>query len=55
MIKYKVTYIHTYHLRFIPEGVAETCQIFLRDTRVLQKNLAMTHTADVTNSKPIAV
>jgi hypothetical protein len=29
--------IHTYHSRFIPEGVAEVCQIFLRDTHVLQK------------------
>jgi hypothetical protein len=25
------TYIHTYHSRFIPEGVAEVSQIFLRD------------------------
>jgi hypothetical protein len=29
------TYIHTYHSRFIPEGVAETSQIFLRDAHVL--------------------
>jgi hypothetical protein len=28
-------YIHTYHSRFIPEGVAEVSQIFLRDTHVL--------------------
>jgi hypothetical protein len=26
------TNIHTYHSRFISEGVAETFQIFLRDT-----------------------
>jgi hypothetical protein len=26
-------YIHTYHSRFIPEGVAETSQIFLRDAK----------------------
>jgi hypothetical protein len=27
--------VHTYHLRFIPEGVVEISQIFLRDTHVL--------------------
>jgi hypothetical protein len=31
------TYIHTYHSRFIPEGVAEVSQIFLRDIHVLPK------------------
>jgi hypothetical protein len=31
------TYIHTYHSRFIPGGVAEVSQIFLRDTHVLPK------------------
>jgi hypothetical protein len=31
------TYIHTYHSRFIPEGVAELSQIFPRDTHVLPK------------------
>jgi hypothetical protein len=30
-------YIHTYHSRFIPEGVAEISQIFLRDTHVLPR------------------
>jgi hypothetical protein len=30
-------YIHTYHSRFIPKGVAEASQIFLRDTHVLPK------------------
>jgi hypothetical protein len=30
-------YIDTYHSRFIPEGVAEVSQIFLRDTHVLLK------------------
>jgi hypothetical protein len=29
--------LYTYHLRFIPEGVAEVSQIFLRDTHVLVK------------------
>jgi hypothetical protein len=29
--------IHTYHSRFIPEGVAEVSQIFLRDTHLLPK------------------
>jgi hypothetical protein len=33
-------YIHTYRSRFIPEGVAEAIQIFLRDTHVLQKLVA---------------
>jgi hypothetical protein len=47
-------YIHKYHSRFIPEGVAEVSQIFLRDTHVLLK-LAMINTADVTDGKPIAV
>jgi hypothetical protein len=31
------TYIHTYHSRFIPEGVAEVSQIFLREPHVLPK------------------
>jgi hypothetical protein len=31
------TYIHTYHSRFIPKGVAEVSQIFLQDTHVLPK------------------
>jgi hypothetical protein len=31
------TYIHTYHSRFIPEGVSAVSQIFLRDTHVLPK------------------
>jgi hypothetical protein len=34
---YKHTYIHTYHSRFIPEGVGEVSQIFLLDTHVLPK------------------
>jgi hypothetical protein len=33
----ELTYIHTYHIRFVPEGVAEASQIFLRDTHVLLK------------------
>jgi hypothetical protein len=32
-----VTYIHSYHSRFIPEGVAEASQIFLQDIHVLPK------------------
>jgi hypothetical protein len=31
------SFLHTYHSRFIPEGVAEVSQIFLRDTHVLPK------------------
>jgi hypothetical protein len=46
--------VHTYHSRFIPEGVAEVSQIFLRDTHVLPK-LAKRNTADVIGGKPIAV
>jgi hypothetical protein len=34
---YFQTYIYTYHWHFIPEGVAEVSQIFLRDTHVLPK------------------
>jgi hypothetical protein len=34
---YVYTYIHTYRSRFIPEGVAEASQIFIRDTHVLPK------------------
>jgi hypothetical protein len=30
-------HIHTYHSRFIPEGVTEVSQIFLRVTHVLPK------------------
>jgi hypothetical protein len=30
------SYIHTYHSRFIPEGVAEVSQIFLQDTHFYQ-------------------
>jgi hypothetical protein len=54
---YNISYIPTYHSRFIPEGVAEVSQIFLRDTHVLpkKKKLAMRNTADVTGGKPIAV
>jgi hypothetical protein len=48
------TYIHTYHSRFIPEGVAEISQIH-RDAHVLPKDLGMKNTADATGGKPIAV
>jgi hypothetical protein len=47
--------IHTNHSRFIPEGVAETSQIFLRDGHILSKFLATRNTADVTGSKSIAI
>jgi hypothetical protein len=49
-----LSFRHTYHSRFIPEGVAEVSQIFLQDTHVLPK-LAMRNTADVTGGRPIAV
>jgi hypothetical protein len=32
--------IHTYQSRFIPEGVAEASQIFLREAHVLPKLLS---------------
>jgi hypothetical protein len=54
MLNYLFIYIHTYHSRFIPEGVAEASQIFLRDTHVLPK-LVMRNTANVTDGKSIAV
>jgi hypothetical protein len=44
--------IHTYHLHFIPEGVAEATQMFLRDAHDLPK---LPNTADVTGGKPIAI
>jgi hypothetical protein len=48
--------LHTYHSRYIPEGVAGASQIFLRDAQVLPKLiLAISNTADVTGGKPIAV
>jgi hypothetical protein len=50
-----ISYIHTYHSRFIPEGVAEVSQIFHRDTHVLPTLVAMRNIADVTRGKPIAV
>jgi hypothetical protein len=48
------TYIHTYHSRFIPEGVAEVSQIVLRDTHVLPK-LVSYEEQYVTGGKPIVV
>jgi hypothetical protein len=49
------TFIHTYHSRFIPKGVAEESQIFLRETQILPKLLNMRLTAGVTGGKPITV
>jgi hypothetical protein len=48
-------YIHTCHSRFIPEGVAEASQTFLRDTHVLPTLVSLKNTADVTGGKHIAV
>jgi hypothetical protein len=33
----QIIQIHTYHLRFIPEGIAEASEILLRDGHVLAK------------------
>jgi hypothetical protein len=49
------TYLHTYHSRFIPEGVAEVFQIFLRDIHVLPKLVSYEEYCSVTGDKPIAV
>jgi hypothetical protein len=32
--------IHTYHSRFIPEGLAEASQMFFRDAHILTKLLS---------------
>jgi hypothetical protein len=50
----KSKYIHTYHSRFIPEGVADVSQIFLRDTHDLPKIVSYEE-QDVTGGMPIAV
>jgi hypothetical protein len=34
---HKIIYMHTYHSRFIPEGVSDASQIFLQDAHVLPK------------------
>jgi hypothetical protein len=47
-----------YRSRFIPKGVAEASQIFLRDAHVLpnyQNYLAIKNTTDEIGGKPIAV
>jgi hypothetical protein len=54
VIRIYIYTLHTYHSRFIPEGVAEVSQIFLQDTHVLLK-LVSYNTADVTGGKLIAV
>jgi hypothetical protein len=36
---HKKDYIHTYYSRFIPEGVAQASQIFLRVTHVLSQSI----------------
>jgi hypothetical protein len=48
-------FIQTYHSRFIPKGVAEVSQTFLRDIHVLPKLVSYEDTVDVTTGKPIAV
>jgi hypothetical protein len=39
--KNKINFLFTYHSRFIPEGVAEASQMFLRDPTVYQYDSAM--------------
>jgi hypothetical protein len=48
------TILHTYHSRFIPEGVAEVSQIFLRGTHVLPKLFSYEEHCR-RDSKPIGV
>jgi hypothetical protein len=47
--------VQTCHLCFIPEGVAKTSQIFLRDFYIYQNDLAMRNTADVRGGTLIAI
>jgi hypothetical protein len=47
--------MYTHHSHTMPEGAAGTSQIFFRDAQVLQNDLAMRNTVDVTGGKPIAV
>jgi hypothetical protein len=47
----KKKYIHTYHSRFIPEGVAEVSHVLPK----LLSYVFIVHTTDVTGGKPIAV
>jgi hypothetical protein len=54
-IKKKYINIHTYHPRFIPEGVAEVSQIFSESPTFYQKVLAMRNTANEIGGKPIAI
>jgi hypothetical protein len=49
------TLIHTYHSRFIPEGVAEAWRYCSETPMFYQNYLAVRNTADVTGGKPIAV
>jgi hypothetical protein len=52
-IKLLLFNVHTYHSRFIPEGVAEVSQIFPRDTHVLPKFVS--YEEHLRGGKPIAV
>jgi hypothetical protein len=44
--------IHTYHSRFIPEGVAEVSQLFLQDTHVLPKLVSYEKHCRLAGGKP---
>jgi hypothetical protein len=47
-------YIIRLHLR-LRQGLAEVSQIFLRDALYYQNDAAMSNTADMTGSEPIAL
>jgi hypothetical protein len=52
---YLQTVLQTYiYSRSIPEGLAKTSQIFLRDTHILPNDLAVRNTPDGISGKPIA-
>jgi hypothetical protein len=48
-------YIHKYHSRFVPEGLAKASQLFLQDTSIKLKLLSYEKYCKVTGGKPIAV
>jgi hypothetical protein len=52
---YDNIYKDTYHLRFIPEGVAKISDDSSETPTIYQSNLGMRNTKDMTVCKPIVV
>jgi hypothetical protein len=48
-------YIHTYHSRLIPEGVAEAPRYNSETPTFYQNYFGMRNTADVKDGKPMAI